>query len=157
MAYGSPEQVAELATLWTDGGEFKNPDICSDEPGTHPTLTTVEGWLEDVSDLIDLSLGEYGFSFPVTADMSQHAEKMIRILDMKASALVADLVHLSHDTGRLFSDRIRESGEEASTILERELLAWVKKRINSIEAFGIPRVLDQAEGNSYSVPSGRQA
>jgi hypothetical protein len=152
MPYGSAEEVAALDPLWTDGGEFTDPDIVYDDPGTNPTLSRVELWLEQVSDLMDLALAQYGFTAPVTALIS---EKAVRILDLKVSAMVADLVHLSHDTGRLFSDRIRETGEEPLTILERELISWVNKRINALETL-IPRTIDQAEGSSYSVPSGRQ-
>lgn len=158
MPYGSPEQVADLATLWTDDGEFKDPDLVYDLPGTSPTLSTVELWLEQVSDLMDLALAQSGFRFPVTPDLSTYAEKAIRILDLKVSAFVADLVHLRHDTGRLFQERFRESGEDASSILERELNIWVSKRINSLEGFGIPRTFEAGEeGSSYSVPSSRQA
>lgn len=154
MPYGSAQGVAEHASTWTDDGAFLDADAY--QPGTIPSLETVERWIEEVSDLMDLALAGEGFTTPVINSMSDKAAQALRILGAKVNVAVADLVKLQHDKGRLFTDRFRETGEDGSAILEREFVTWVKKRVNNFEAFGIPRIIDQAEGTSYSVPAGRQ-
>jgi hypothetical protein len=147
--YGSAAGVAALAKTWTDNGSFIDPDVYGDG-GTPTTLSEVLTWLEQVSVLMDIALSEQGFSVPVT-----HAS-VIKALGLKVEALVADLVHLSHGKGRLFSDRIQESGVAPQTILERELHAWVKGRINAFEAYGISRSVDLDSNQAYSIQPGRQ-
>lgn len=149
MAYGSPAGVAALAKTWTEEGEFLDPDAYG-EGGTPTTLSEVTDWLDEVSVLMDTSLAEQGFAIPVT-----HVD-VVKMLGLKVNALVADLVALSHSKGRLMSDRIQERGESPTTILERELLAWVKARVNALEAYGIPRVIDLDQAQAYSVQPGRQ-
>lgn len=142
MAYGSATGVAAFASTWTNAGVF--------DTTTSPTLATVTTWLDQVSELMNISLSQQGFGIPVTQEDAKKA------LDLKVNILVADLVKLQHNKGRLFSDRIRESGEDPFTIIERELLTWVTKRINALEAYGIPRDIDYESNQAYSVPMGRQ-
>jgi len=70
--------------------------------------------------------------------------------------MAADLVHLQHSKGRLFSDRIQESGVSPMTLLEREILAWVNQRIAAFENFGIPRTVNFEDTQGYSIPATRQ-
>ena len=149
MAYGSPAGVAALAKTWTNNGEFIDPDAYG-EGGTPTTLAEVTEWLDQVSALMDTALAEQGFRVPVS-----HVD-VVKLLDLKVNALVADLVNLSHGKGRLLSDRIQQSGEAPSTILERELLAWVKGRINALEAYGIFRIVDLDANQAYSIQPRRQ-
>jgi hypothetical protein len=149
MSYGSPAGVAALAKTWTDGGEFLDPDVYG-EGGTPTTLTEVEEWLDQVSSFTDISFADQGFTVPIIqADV-------LKAIDLKVNALVADLVHLAHGKGRLFSDRIQNSGQDAMSIIEKELLRWVTDRVSSWEAYGIPRSIDLDDTQAYSIPMGRQ-
>lgn len=152
MPYGSAAGVAALAKTWTDNGVFTDPDVYG-AGGTPTTLAEVTEWLSQVSVFMDIALAEQGFAIPVDPDTFPEVERM---LDLKVNALVADLVHFAHGKGRLLSDRIQERGESPSTILERELLAWVKVRINALEAYGIPRIVDLEAHQAYSIPATRQ-
>lgn len=148
MAYGSPEGVAALARTWTIDGEFLDPDLY--EEGTNPTLERVEEWLDQVSVIVDLDLANHGFTVPVS-----HIE-VKKAIDLKVNAIVADLVHLVHSKGRLFSDRIQESGVSPQTIIERDLAAWIKAQINAFEAYGIPRIVDLESMQAYSIKMTRE-
>ena len=148
MSYGSAQGVAEFASTWTDNGYFLDPDAY--QPGTNPSLETVERWLEQYSNLMDLTLGGQGFENPVTDP------RALSVIDMKVNKAVADLVALSHEKGRLFADRFQASGQDGSAILEREFMAWVIARINDFESWGIPRIIDQVRGSAFSVPATRQ-
>jgi hypothetical protein len=150
--YGSPEGVAALAKTWTDAGEFKDPDLYG-LGGTPTTLSEVVSWLEELSSFMDAALAEQGFAVPV--DPSDYPA-VARMLDLKVNALVADLVQFAHSKGRLLSDRIQQSGESSSTVLEREILSWVKSRINALEGFGIPRIVDLEANQAYSIQPRRQ-
>lgn len=148
MAYGSPDGVAALASTWTDDGEFKDTTLYEEE--TTPSLAQVTAWLSQVSAFMDIALAGEGFSVPVS-----HIQ-VLEAIDLKVNTIVADIVHLQHNKGRLFSDRIRETGEDPFTIIERELLSWVKKRANALENLGLIRVIDLDSNQAYSVPMGRQ-
>ena len=149
MSYGSASGVAALAKTWTDNGAFIDPDIYG-EGGTPTTLAEVSSWLEQVSVFMDIALANQGFAVPVS-----HVD-VKKALDLKVSSIVADLVHLSHGKGRLLSERIQTSGEDALTIVEREILSWIKGRVSAFEAYGIPRVIDLDNTQAYSIPMARQ-
>lgn len=149
MSYGSPEGVAALAKTWTDNGEFFDDDGIYQE-ATPTTLAEVEAWLEQVSAFMDIALANDGFTPPIS-----HVE-VLKAIDLKVNALVSDLVHLQHNKGRLFSDRIRDSGQEPLEIIEKEILSWVHKRVSAFENLGIPRVIDLDDLQGYSIPATRQ-
>ena len=148
MAYGSPEGVGALAKTWTNDGEFTNETLY--EPGTPTTLAEVEEWLEQVSAFVDIALANEGFSVPVS-----HVG-VLKAIDLRVNALVSDIVHLQHDKGRLFSDRIQESGTPVMTIIERELMSWVTSRANGFENLGLVRVINLSSTQGYSIPATRQ-
>lgn len=148
MAYGSPEGVAALASIWTDEGSFTNDDLY--ETGTTPTLEQVEQWLEELSVFVDIALSGEGFTVPIS-----HVD-LVKAIGLKVNTMAADLVHLQHSKGRLFSDRIQESGTAPMTILEREILAWVNQRVAAFENYGIPRVINFEDTQGYSIPATRQ-
>jgi hypothetical protein len=148
--YGSAAAVATFAGAWTRGGEWFDADEVYDVLGTIPTLTQVEEWLDEVSIMMDLALANEGFIVPVVQP------EVIKALGAKVSAFVADLANLSHSNGRLFSDRIQESGVDPMSIIDRDVSAWVKRKVAGLEAMGVPRVIQQGSQSAYSVPMGRQ-
>ena len=148
MAYGSAAGVASLARTWTDNGSFLDEDLY--EPGTNPTLTQVEEWLEEVSAFVDIALAGEGFSLPLS-----HVG-VLKAIGLRVNAMVADLVHLQHNKGRLFADRIQESGTPPMPIIERAVLSWVKSRANAFENLGLIRVINLDSTQGYSIPATRQ-
>lgn len=148
MAYGSAEGVGALAKTWTNNGVFEDATLY--EPGTPTTLAEVEEWLEQVSAFMDIALANEGFSVPISHIGVKKA------IDLRVNVLVSDLVHLQHNKGRLFSDRIQESGTPVMTIIERELLAWVTSRANGFENLGLIRVVNLSSTQGYSIPATRQ-
>ena len=146
--YGSPAGVAALASTWTEDGEFTDEGLY--DPGTIPSLSQVTEWLEQVSSFVDIALSGQGFTVPVS-----HVD-VKKAIDLKANTIVADLVKLQHSKGRLFSDRIRETGEDPLNVIEKELFGWVVKRSNAFENLGIPRLLNLDSVQAYSIPMGRQ-
>jgi len=150
MAYGSAAAVAGFARTWTRAGEWFDFDEVYNVASTNPSLTQVESWLDEVSVMMDLALANEGFIVPVTQS------EVIKALGAKVSALVADLAHLAHNKGRLFSDRIQESGVDPMSIIDRDISAWVKRKVAGLEAMGVPRVIQQGSQSAYSVPMGRQ-
>lgn len=148
MTYGSPAGVASLARTWTDNGSFIDPNAYQD--GTPTTLTEVQAWLEEVSQIVDVAFANEGFAVPVTLST------VLKAIDSKVNAMVADLVHLAHNKGRLLADRIVDSGRSAESVLESEVAAWVSKKANGFEAMGVPRTIQKGSQQAYSVPMGRQ-
>ncbi len=148
MTYGTAADVAGLAGTSTQAGEFLDPDIYVD--GTSPTLTQVEEWLDQISVMMDLALSNEGFVVPVVQ------ERVIKALALKVAAFTADLVLLSHNQGRLYSDRIRESGVDPMSVIDKDVTAWVKRKTAGLEAMGVPRIIQQGSQSAYSVPMGRQ-
>lgn len=148
MPYGSAAGVGALAKTWTNNGVFQDETLY--EPGTPTTLAEVEEWLEQVSAFMDIALANEGFSVPIS-----HVN-VLKAIDLRVNTLVADLVHLQHNKGRLFSDRIQESGTPVMTIIERELLAWVTARANGFENLGLVRVINLSSTQGYSIPATRQ-
>lgn len=147
MFYGSAAGVASFARTWTDNGQFLDPDAYQD--GTPTTLTEVENWLEQVSQIVDIAFANEGFTVPVVAS------SVLAAIDAKVNAMVADLVHLAHNKGRLFSDRIQSSGRSPESILESETVSWVRSQAVGFEALGVPRLTNESDQSAFSVAMNR--
>jgi hypothetical protein len=149
MAYGTQQNVAALARTWTRNGEWFDTDVYVSE--TNPSLTQVEEWIDQITVMLDIALANNYFIVPVIqADV-------IKALSAKVEALTADLCHLAHNKGRLFSDRIQQSGQDPMFVIDKDLAAWVKSHAVGLEAMGVPRVdTNQAGPSDYSVPMSRQ-
>ena len=145
--YGTAAAVAGLARTWTDNGVFVDPDAYV--TGTNPTLAQVGIWLEEISAMMDIALANEGFVVPVTQ------QQVVKALGAKVSAFAADLAHLAHSKGRLFSDRIQESGVDPMSIIDRDVHSWVKRNLTGIEAMGVPRSTNESDQSSFSVPMNR--
>jgi hypothetical protein len=143
MSYGNASGVASFARTWTRNGVFL--DAGESEPGTNPSLTQVDTWLEEVSQIVDIAFANEGFEVPVTA------ASVLKAIDAKVNAMVADLVHLAHNKGRLFSDRIQESGRSPEAVLESDINSWVRGRVTGFEAMGVPRATNESDQSAFSV------
>lgn len=147
MAYGTTADVAGLARTWTENGAFLDPDVYVS--GTNPTLTQVETWLEQISVMMDLALANNGFLVPVTQ------QTVIKALGARVAAFTADLVSLSHAKGRLFSDRIQQSGQDPLSIIDKDVNSWVQRNVVGLEAMGVPRVINESDQTAFTVPMNR--
>lgn len=85
-SYGSLEGIAAIANRWASGGTFDDT--------TTPTGTQAEGWINQVSALMNSLLSEYSFDIPVTND------DVKLVLDMFINSEVASMVLGIHGSGR---------------------------------------------------------
>lgn len=141
MAYGTHTDVAALARTWTDNGAFSTT--------TNPTQAQVITWIDEVSVLADIALANEGFVVPVVE------AEVIKALTVKVAALVADLCHLAHAKGRLFSDRIQSSADDVMTVISKDLASWVKRNAIGLEAMGVPRITAMDSQSDFSVQLNR--
>lgn len=148
MPYGSAAGVASRARTWTRSGTFIDPDVYQN--GTPTTLTEVTDWLAEISQTVNVAFENEGFVTPVTL------ATVLESINGKVNAAVADLVHLAHNKGRLFSDRIQQSGKSGEDIVKSELVRWVQDNANGFEAMGVPRRVQKGSQQAYSVPMTRQ-
>ena len=135
MAYGTPAGVAAHAKTWTRGGSFYDAaDAEGETPAvapTKPTLTEVNTWLEQVSNLFDRALSNEGFVVPVTADKSES------LITLEVERIVADLCDRVNGIGRLVQDRVLHVGY--MKVIGAEVRAWVREGITGFENDGVPR------------------
>lgn len=131
MAYGDVDNVAALARVWTDNGQFVDADIYGDG-GTNPSLTQVETWLAQVSSTLDLVLATQGFDVPVTEVLA------VAAIDPLVEALVVDLCHASNSTGRF---AVTGGVDNLSPLLQirKELDEWVALNAVGLEGMGVTK------------------
>jgi len=125
MTYGNADGVGALSALYSDNGSFT--------VSTSPTLAVVNGWLSDVSQLLDTALADEGFTVPVT-DTDVTGEFALLV-----EGIVKDLVNYSHNAGRFFSKKYLESGLSPFMTIEKELHDWVKRKTVGLEALGLAK------------------
>lgn len=131
MAYGTPAGVAAHAKTWTRGGVFYNASASPLVAATKPTLTEVNTWLEQVSDMFDRAISNEGFVVPVVAT------KSVSLITLEVERIVADLCDRVNGTGRLAQDRVLHIGY--MRILSNEIKTWVQEGATGFENEGVPR------------------
>lgn len=151
MAYGSASGVAAHAKTWTRGGSFYDAAVGPPAVApTKPTLTEVETWLEQVSNLFDRALSNEGFAVPVTAT------KSVSLITLEVERIVADLCDRANGTGRLVQDRVLHIGY--MKVIGAEVRAWVQEGITGFENDGVPRTLASADySGGFSVTAQRES
>lgn len=143
MAYGTPEGVASLAGVWTDNGEWLDPDAYDE--GTTPTLTEIERWLDQISAQVNTALKNAGFVTPVT-----HTET-VQALGLFVEGFVADLADRRNSKGRFMSDKVISGG--LSTVLFSDFAAWVMANAGGLELDTTRNTTNAAEiGTKNSFP-----
>lgn len=125
MSYGTVAGVAALSALWTDNGSYT--------AATTPTSTTVSGWLDDVSALMDTALADEGFTVPVTV------AAVVKTLDLYVEGIVKDLCDWAHGSGRFFTERYLDRGLSPFITIDKEISAWVQRKSVGIENQGVPK------------------
>lgn len=125
MAYGTAAGVASYCTVYTKNGAWDNT--------TRPTLLTVEGWLTQVSHMLDVALGAQGFVTPLTDTEAVSAATMI------VEQLVSDLAKGANNTGRFFSENALKSGVSFWKVITTDINNWVEMYAPGLEELGAQR------------------
>ena len=130
--YGTAAGVASIAKMWTDNGEFIDPDIYGDG-GTRPTLTEVENWLTQLSNTMDIVLAGYGFVVPVVQATA------ISSIGQMIEAWTSDLVHNANSSGRFWTEKAVERGVTPLMAIRKDMDAWVGDNGEGLEGIGVPK------------------
>jgi hypothetical protein len=132
--YGSPINVAVLASTWTHNGAFEDASIYNE--ATVPSLEQVEAWLEQFSQTIDLALSTEGFVTPLTNPTAMASAAAV------VEGVVADLCHAAHRSGRFFTKKALESGTSPIITVRQELNAWVSGNAVGFRTLGVAIVVN---------------
>jgi len=131
MAYGTQQEVAAMASMWTRNGVWVNP--VGADPGTNPTIVQVENWLENISAQMNLALGSSWFVVPVT-EVTPNAHKAI---SQYVVSLVADLCHFKNSSGRFFTERLVERGVTPMAAILKDMKEWIAENKDGLLADGV--------------------
>lgn len=129
MPYGTQEQVATMASTWTDDGvwgEYSNP-----------TLLEVEEWLDQVSAEFNLALGSHFFVYPIDPATSPNAYKTASRYVVN---LVADLCNFKNSSGRFFTEKLVERGITPMAAIQKDLNSWIELNANGLVADGLEQI-----------------
>jgi len=129
VPYGTQQQVATMASTWTDDGvwgEYSNP-----------TLLEVEGWLGDISAQFDLALGAHFFVFPIDPARSPTAYKAV---SQYVVNLVADLCNFKNSSGRFFTEKLVELGMTPWAAILKDINKWIELNANGLVADNVPQI-----------------
>ena len=132
-SYGTAADVAALSDVYTISNAYTTATI--------PTLAQVEGWIDQVSAIMNASLAAQGFTIPVS-----QADSVLAIKSYVVQA-VTDLAHAANSAGRFFSDRALQAGTSPMAAVRKEILDWVLTFADGLEALGAARSGDTATGD----------
>ncbi len=148
MAYGTAAGVAAHARTWTRGGSFYDASAVPLVAATKPTLTEVNNWLGQVSDLFDRAMSNEGFAVPVVA------VKSANLITLEVERIVADLCDRANGIGRLVQDNVLHIGY--MRVLANEVRTWVQEGVTGFENDGVPRTLKVSTySGGFSVTANR--
>lgn len=140
--YGTVAGVASLAKMWTDNGQFIDPDIYGDG-ATRPTNTEVEAWLTELSNMFDLILAGYGFVVPVTQATAASA------IGGMIQTWTSDLVHSANSSGRFWTEKAKE--RTALQQIYDDMNTWAGLNNEGLAASGVPTNPDVQGKNMFIV------
>jgi len=127
--------VAAFTLRYTNAGTYDGT--------TNPTITIVEGWIDQVSGTVNILLAEKGFIVPVT-----QADAVLALQAVVVEA-VADLCHAAHSAGRFFTDRYLDRGIAPMVVIRKELAEWIDAHAEGFEAIGAGRDIYTSGGIGY--------
>lgn len=130
-SYGSTAGVAAYTSAYTNSGAY--------DATTQPTLTQVEGWIDEVSGIANTALKSLGFAIPVTQADAKLA------LQGVVNQQVADLCHAAHSSGRFFSERALNSRLSSMGMIRNELVDFVQMNAAGWEALGAGRASSEKD------------
>lgn len=136
-SYGSTAGVAKLTKRYSNGaGDF--------DEGTDPAISTVEGWIDQVSGILNTILADERFSTPITqADA-------VRMLALFVNQEVASLVEASHNAGR-FGPSNKNPGAGRFDLIFKDAATFVKNMAGGLEKLGASRGTTQTNLGSVSL------
>lgn len=134
-SYGTAAGVAAYVSRYASSGTFNTT--------TRPTLTQVEGWIDQVSAILNVALAKEGFAIPVT-----NADAVSSLKSITEPA-VADLCHYANSAGRFFTDRALERGVSPMMTIRAEMGDWVAAMAAGLELLGADRTHETASGILY--------
>lgn len=132
-SYGSAADVAALTNLYTITGAYTTATI--------PTLVQVEGWIDQVSAIMNTALAAQGFLIPVT-----QADAVLAIKSYVIEA-VTDLAHAANSAGRYYTDAALQRGDSPMAGVRRAILSWVEMFASGLGALGASRAGETSTGD----------
>jgi len=148
MAYGTSAGVAAHAKTWTRGGAFYDASASPLVAATKPTLTEINTWLEQISNLFDRAISNEGFVVPVVA------VKSVSLITLEVERIVADLCDRANGMGRLVQDRVLHIGY--MRVLANEVKTWVQEGAYGFENDGVSRTQANSQmAGGFSVTANR--
>lgn len=134
-SYGSTTTIAVLTPRWANGlGVY--------DTTTQPTLTQVEGFVDQVSALLNAMLAEQGFKIPVSQADSVSA------LGMFVNEEVAAVIEGIHGSGR-FGPTAKAPGKGRFAVIMDEATEFIKAQADGFERLGAARTWSQADSIGY--------
>lgn len=141
VVYGTPAQVAALASMWTRGGLWVDPVGPVPGPadkGTNPSLTQVTEWLVNVSAQMNLALGNANFIVPFYDDATPDSKVQSYLaLSQYVSSIVADLAHYKNSSGRFFTEKVVERGVNPMQAILKDMAGWIALNERGLIADGL--------------------
>jgi hypothetical protein len=129
-SYGTVAGVAAFCRIYTNAGSFDGTTI--------PTLTQVEGFIDQTSALLNSSLAGQGFAIPIVqADAKLACDGIV-------NQLVSDLSHAANTAGRFFSERSLAGGLSVWAQVRKEIDEWVSDSATGLSALGASRRVESA-------------
>ena len=132
-SYGSVAEVEALVKRYTASGTFTT--------GTHPTLAQVEGFIDNVSGVLNVLLAEQGFSIPI----SQADAKLA--LDLFVVEEAAALCEAANSSGRFFTDEARAAG--TFKMIQKDAEEFISSHAEGLEQLGADRTRHLTYGLDY--------
>lgn len=124
-SYGTAAGVAAYVGVYTSAGAFTTTTL--------PTLANVEGWIDQISALLNTALAKRGFNVPLTqADAVLAAKSLVE-------QLVSDLVQAANSSGRFFSEKFLERGVSNWAVIRNDISNWVEEYAAGLEELGETR------------------
>lgn len=124
-SYGAASDVSALTELYCISGAYTTATI--------PTLAQVEGWIDQVSAVMNAALAAQGFAIPIT-----NTDSVLAIKSFIIQAVV-DLAHAANSAGRYFTDAALTRGDSPMVSIRREIMSWVEMFADGLGALGATR------------------
>lgn len=124
-SYGTVEGVAAYVGVYTDNGVFNST--------TNPTYERIVVWIDQVSDMLNVSLSSAGFKTPI------NQVDAVSALAGLVEQIVSDLSHAANSKGRFFGTRFQEKGGNIMLTILKEINEWVEANSVGFTNLGVPR------------------
>jgi hypothetical protein len=137
-SYGDTTEIAALVPRHTDpGAELFTAT-------THPTLTQVETWTDQISAIVNSILAQNGFS---TLPVTQADAKLM--LDYFVNEEVAAICEGVNGSGRFGPTAKRGGSKGRFAVIIEDVQNFIEANAVGIERLGVPRPSDPFAGIAY--------